>query len=115
MLLGLFSRRFGGLLPAAVAEHAGDMLWAMMVYFGFRALLAAKSLRTVIGLSLLFSFGIEFSQLYQAEWINDIRGTVLGALILGHGFLWADLVRYAGGILIGAVLDRWGMSKWMRL
>ncbi|MGE8034041.1 DUF2809 domain-containing protein [Lysinibacillus sp. NPDC093692] len=103
--LGLASRNWSTLLPSFVAQNAGDILWAMMVYFGFRLLLVGKSVLTAIWLSLLFSFGIEFSQLYQEDWINQIRGTTLGALILGKGFLVEDLVRYTAGIIIATVLD----------
>jgi glycopeptide antibiotics resistance protein len=106
ILLGLSSRKYGDFLPRFVAENAGDALWAMMVYFGFRFLLVRKSILTAVLLSLLFSFGIEFSQLYQASWINQIRGTVLGALVLGKGFLMVDLIRYTIGIIIGSLLDR---------
>ncbi|WHY88500.1 DUF2809 domain-containing protein [Neobacillus novalis] len=106
ILIGLASRKYGPLLPEFVAQNAGDALWAMMVYFGFRFLLVRNSLPTAIWLSLLFSFSIEFSQLYQADWINQIRGTVLGGLILGKGFLTADLIRYTAGIIIATFLDR---------
>lgn len=106
ILFGLASRKFGNLLPLFAAQNAGDMLWAMMVYFGFRFLLVRKSLLTAIWLSFLFSFGIEFSQMYQADWINQIRGTLLGALILGKGFLTVDLIRYTAGIITAAVLDK---------
>ncbi|MFJ5565711.1 ribosomal maturation YjgA family protein [Lysinibacillus xylanilyticus] len=106
IILGLFSRKWSILLPAFVAQNAGDMLWAMMVYFEFRLLLVRKSTLTAVWLSFLFSFGIEFSQLYQEDWINQIRGTTLGALILGKGFLIEDLVRYTVGIIIATVLDK---------
>ncbi|MDN4074997.1 DUF2809 domain-containing protein [Fictibacillus terranigra] len=108
---GLASRKWSHLLPLLAAQNAGDVLWAMMVYFGFRFLLIQKGLPTAICLSLLFSFGIEFSQLFQADWINHIRNTLFGALILGKGFLIADLFRYAAGILIAAVLDIMTLSK----
>jgi hypothetical protein len=106
IILGLASRKFSDLLPVFLAENAGDMLWAMMVYFGFRFLLVRKTLLTAITLSLFFSYLIEFSQLYQADWINQLRGTVLGALILGKGYLTVDLIRYAAGIILAAVLDK---------
>ena len=67
IILGLASRKFDHLLPPFVAENTGDMLWAMMVYFGFRFLLIQKGVFIALGLSFLFSFGIEFSQLYQAD------------------------------------------------
>lgn len=106
ILLGLASRKWGSLLPSFVAQNAGDMLWATMVYFGFRFLLVRKSTLVAISFSFLFSFGIEFSQLYQQDWINQIRETTLGALILGRGFLIEDLIRYTVGIILATVLDK---------
>lgn len=106
ILLGLSSRKYSNFIPLFIAQNAGDVMWAMMAYFGFRFLFICKSLVTAIWLSLFFCFGIEFSQLYQAEWINQIRGTFLGALILGKGFLVVDLIRYAVGIMIATTLDR---------
>ena len=41
--------------------------------------------------ALLLSFAVEFSQLYQADWIDALRANRFGALVLGRGFLWADL------------------------
>jgi glycopeptide antibiotics resistance protein len=105
IILGLASRIYGQSLPRFVAENAGDMLWAMMVYFGFRFLFVRRGIPFAAFLSFLFSFGIEFSQLYQAEWINQVRSTVIGALVLGHGFLVVDLFRYSAGIFIAAFLD----------
>lgn len=110
IIFGLASRKFSPLLPIFVAENAGDALWAMMVYFGFRFLLVRKSLLTAIFLSFLFSYGIEFSQMYQAEWINQLRGTQLGSLILGKGFLIVDLIRYAIGIIVATVMDKMALS-----
>ncbi|MGX6443885.1 ribosomal maturation YjgA family protein [Neobacillus sp. K501] len=110
ILLGLASRKYSSPLPPFLAENAGDALWAMMVYFGFRFLLVRKSLFASICLSLLFSFGIEFSQLYQADWLNQIRATTIGALILGQGFLMVDLVRYLAGIIIATIMDK-ALSK----
>ncbi|WP_350224340.1 DUF2809 domain-containing protein [Lysinibacillus sp. fls2-241-R2A-57] len=112
--LGLASRKWSTLLPSFVAQNAGDILWAMMVYFGFRLLLVRQSTLTAILLSFLFSFGIEFSQLYQEDWINQIRGTSLGALILGKGFLVEDLVRYTVGIMIATVLDKLALKFTLR-
>ncbi|TQR19112.1 DUF2809 domain-containing protein [Psychrobacillus vulpis] len=106
VLLGLASRKWSFLLPLFVAQNAGDMLWAMMVYFGFRFLLVGKSPLSATCLSLMFCFGIEFSQLYQEDWINQIRATTLGALVLGKGFLAVDLFRYIVGIVIATVLDK---------
>lgn len=106
IFLGLASRKFSHFLHPFVAENAGDILWAMLVYFGFRFFLVRKSLITSICISLMFSFGIEFSQMYQADWLNQIRGTSLGALVLGKGFLTVDLIRYTTGIIVVTILDK---------
>ena len=104
--LGLFSRRFSNLLPDFISQHAGDMLWSMMIYFGFRFLLLGKKILLAMVGSILFCFGIEFSQLYQADWINELRNSTMGALILGKGFLVVDLVRYLSGIAIACLVDK---------
>ncbi|GGD84366.1 hypothetical protein GCM10010911_48330 [Paenibacillus nasutitermitis] len=105
MILGISSRSFAESLPVFVSSHFGDALWAGMIYFGFRFLWVHASLRRALALSLIFCFAIEFSQLYQAGWINDIRSTLLGGLILGKGFLAVDLIRYSAGILISYGAD----------
>jgi glycopeptide antibiotics resistance protein len=55
-------------------------------------------------IALTLSYAIELSQLYQAAWINGIRDTRLGGLLLGHGFLWSDLLCYTVGITFGALV-----------
>lgn len=106
IILGIGSREYASVLPHIIARHFGDALWAALIYFGLRALLVRKSVLQTFLLSLGFCIAIECSQLYQAAWINVIRSTMLGGLILGRGFLYIDLVRYAAGIVIAYVVDR---------
>mgnify|MGYP002402228889 CR=1 FL=1 len=103
--LGLGTRAYAGTLPKFIADHAGDALWAAMVYAGFRALLAGRSRVWAFGAALGFSFAIEFSQLYRADWINGARETALGALVLGKGFLAVDLARYFVGCAFAFGID----------
>ncbi|HNV69644.1 MAG TPA: DUF2809 domain-containing protein, partial [Candidatus Ozemobacteraceae bacterium] len=51
-------------------------------------------------------FLIELSQLCQADWLNAIRQTRLGAIVLGFGFLWSDLACYICGAGVAALIDR---------
>lgn len=46
------------------------------------------------------------SQLYHAPWIDSIRATSLGGLVLGFGFLVSDLICYTCGVLIAYFFDR---------
>lgn len=107
IVLGLASRIFSNLLPDSIANHAGDTLWAMMVYFIFRFIFVERSQGLAFCLGVIFCFFIEFSQLYQADWINVIRSTLLGGLIFGKGFLVVDLLRYSVGIVIAFMIDKW--------
>ncbi|WP_338785900.1 DUF2809 domain-containing protein [Metabacillus sp. FJAT-53654] len=91
--------------PNEITVHLGDVFWASMVFFLFRLLLQQRSILITILFSVIFSFGIEISQLYQSDWINSIRNTLIGGLILGRGFLWIDLLRYSLGILISVVIE----------
>ena len=106
MGLGLASRRYGDYLPALLADYAGDTLWALFVFLGLSALVPGVRLRYRTGAALAFAFLIESSQLYHAPWIDAVRATKLGGLVLGFGFLWTDLVCYTVGILVGAAFDR---------
>ena len=103
---GLATRRYGAHLPAFVAEYGGDTLWALMVFLGIGALAPGWSTWRVAGVALATAFVVEISQLYRAPWIDAVRNTRLGGLVLGQGFLWSDLPCYAAGVAIGAVIER---------
>jgi hypothetical protein len=102
---GLASRRYAWLLPAYLGKYPGDALWALMVFLLWGlALPKASSLR--IGLYALgTSFADEFSQFYQAPWINGIRSTTMGHLLLGSAFAWPDLVAYTVGVALGVLAE----------
>ncbi len=104
MLLGILSRKVEG-LSILIGAYAGDTLWAMMVFLGLAFLFKRKSTVWIALGALIFSFGIEVSQLYHAPWIDAIRATTLGGLILGYGFLWSDLACYTVGVILGSLLD----------
>ena len=83
------------------------MLYGHLWYFSyFLFYLTKKSTIFILVISIIFSYGIEISQLYHAPWIDSIRATTLGGLILGFGFLWSDLICYTVGIVIGAIIDK---------
>ncbi len=104
MILGILSRKIGN-LPEIISLYSGDILWALMVFLIISFIFNKKSTIFTISWAIIFSYSIEISQLYHAPWIDAIRNTTLGSLILGFGFLWSDLVCYTIGILIGIVID----------
>ncbi len=105
VVLGLASRRFPTMLPRALGNHPGDALWALMLFLGWAFVFPAARSRTLAICAIATAFGVEAMQLYQAPWIVAIRSTTLGHLVLGSGFLWADLVAYTVGVAIGVTID----------
>jgi hypothetical protein len=97
-------------LPKSLSNHGGDALWALMIFVGMGFLLPRASTWLVGLLALLFAWCVEFSQLYQAPWIDAIRATLPGRLVLGTTFLWPDLPAYAAGVALGA----WAEWRWRR-
>ena len=91
--LGLISRRI-----AWIPAETGDALWAMMVFCFWRIILCRKTLRLVAIVSLATAYLVEFSQLITWPWLVSLRGTTLGHLVLGQGFLWVDLLAYTIGV-----------------
>jgi hypothetical protein len=104
-VLGIGSRRYAHALPGLIAAYAGDTLWALAAFAGIGLLLPRASTRVVDLLALSLSIAVELSQLYHAPWIDSIRQTTVGGLILGFGFLWSDLICYAFGVGLGVAIE----------
>jgi hypothetical protein len=102
---GLASRRLGHALPLFVATYAGDTLWAAMVFVALAFLFPRAPTRMLALSALAFAYADEISQLYHAPWIDAIRRTTPGALVLGWGFLWSDVACYAAGVALAAGVD----------
>jgi hypothetical protein len=106
--LGLASRRPG--LSPFVHAYVGDALYAVMVTLLLRA---AFPRRPVAFPALALCFAIEASQAVHPPWLDALRATRLGALVLGRGFLWSDLVCYTVGVgAVAGVEAAWG--RWGR-
>ncbi|CAM3493658.1 DUF2809 domain-containing protein [Flavobacterium chungbukense] len=84
----------------------GDFLYAVMIYSLVRIFLPFKDALVIAFLSLLICYGIEFLQLYQAEWIIELRKTIFGRYVLGQGFLWSDILAYTFGILFVFMIEK---------
>ena len=114
MLLGLASRRFFGDVPF-IRAYMGDVLWALMVFFGFAFVFNRWSTKAIGLAAVLFSFGIEASQLYHAPCIDELRATRLGGLVLGFSFGWSDLLCYSVGVAVGMLIEVYTNRSAIRL
>lgn len=106
IVLGLASRRWPSALPAFLGKYPGDTLWALMVFFGWRALRPRARARDVALPAMATCVIVECAKLWRAPWLVDFRGTTLGHLLLGHVFSWQNLAAYALGVLAGTALER---------
>jgi hypothetical protein len=106
LLCGLLSRSELVPLPVFVSTYAGDTLWALTVFWCVCILMPHWKTWKIALSAILFSFVIEFSQLYDAPWIDNVRHNRLGGLVLGFGFKTSDLVCYLVGILVGTFIVR---------
>jgi hypothetical protein len=102
--MGLATRKMPQLFHPWIAEYGGDTLWAAMFVFLFRAIWPRPPLWKVAVGTSLFATAIEISQLYHAPWIDTIRKTFLGSMLLGFGFLWSDLGCYFAGVVLGCLV-----------
>jgi hypothetical protein len=104
--MGLLWR--SGLVPLSdfVAKYGGDALWALVVFLCFGIVFPRSSMVRIALAAVCFAWGVEFLQLYHVPWIDGIRSTGLGRLVLGSTFNGPDLVAYVIGIGLG-VLAEW--------
>jgi hypothetical protein len=101
ILFGILSRKIS-FIPLWI----GDFLYAVMIYVLVRIFFTNKKASFIIVLALLICYGIEFLQLYQADWIIDLRKTLFGRYVLGQGFLWSDILAYTFGIAIAFIIEK---------
>lgn len=106
MIAGLGSRAYAGPGAAFIHMYVGDVLYATLYYWTFRWVAPLRPRPWAAAWTWALCCLIEVGQLYQAPWINALRATRLGGLVLGFGFLWSDLVCYALGVMLGWGLDR---------
>lgn len=90
-------------LPEFCILYVGDVLWGAL-FFTLAAWLAprATALRLCCCATATVE-AIELGQLYQAPWVQEIRATALGGLLLGHSFSWSDLLCVALGTSAAAL------------
>ena len=102
IFLGLFSRY--GFIP--FPSLVGNIIWATFIYFVIRIIYIKQKKYIVAIISSIFLILIEFSQLYHAPWINDIRNFSLAGIVLGYCFHYDDLLSYIFGVFVGFMIDK---------
>jgi hypothetical protein len=101
--LGLLSRCYP--LPGILAEYTGDALYAAAGFAGLALLFVGATTRSLAMTAFVLSAAVEFSQLLSWPWLDDLRSTLCGRLVLGSGFKWPDMVAYSLGAMAAASVD----------
>jgi len=85
--------------------YAGDIVYPMFWYFLLRLMWWNSSRSFCAFLIFGFCTLIEMSQLIDTPFLNHLRHHFLGAILLGSGFDWPDILYYALGLRLAVVLE----------
>ncbi len=99
IIIGLLSR--SDMIPEFIYPFLGDYLYAIMYFFIAGFVFSEMESWKIALVSIFICYAIELAQFYQADWIENIRSYKLGGLILGHSFLWSDMICYTLGRMTG--------------
>jgi hypothetical protein len=105
LITGLLSRSLGLDKTHFIVSHVGDILWAAFIYYLVRLIQPKLRSEASALFAAVFCLAIEFQQLYQAEWLLELRSNKILALVLGHSYSTADLLCYTSGIVLALLLD----------
>ena len=92
-------------LPDYLVKYGGDALWALVVFLGLGLLFPRHSTSSIAWGAFALSWAVEFLQLYHAPWIDAIRATLPGRLLLGSTFHVPDLAAYVIGVEVGGIAE----------
>ena len=114
IVTGLAVRARKQWFPGWFNDYAGDALYAVMMYF-LVSLVTGTHPSAKALIALVLCYIIEFSQMFQFEWLNAIRQTTPGRLVLGSGFLYSDLAAYLIGVVAAFFIDILLQRRWLNL
>lgn len=80
-----------------IGNLAYECFWVLFVMF---LLPQIPPFRAAVAVCLA-SFAVEFLQLWQPPWLQALRATLFGKLVLGNSFYRADFPQYVVGSLLG--------------
>ncbi len=113
IVAGLALRRFGlGLgVPAFVVKYGGSVLWSAMVFFLVALASPRLSGLQIASVAGVIAIGVELFRLIHTPWLDDLRLTLAGALLLGRIFSVWNILAYFAGILLALLVDRLTLAE----
>lgn len=97
-----------------LASYTGDTLWPVMFFFLARMLFPTASGRSITLGVLSLTLTLEFGQLCQLEFLQQLRKLPLIRFALGNTFLWSDVACLSVGTAIAFLIDlsmQWAIDR----
>jgi hypothetical protein len=104
--VGLMVHLGGSFLPPVFRDILGDALWAMMIVWWMGVAAPQLPLRTRGLAALAVCVAVELSQRYHTPFLDALRATLPGHLVLGSGYDPRDFLGYTAGVVVAVVLAR---------
>lgn len=105
LFFALYLRSIWQYLPFFINIWIGDFLWAMMLFWCCRIVVLQIDGKKLALWLIIFCWLIEASQTIHTPSLDAFRNTTFGGLLLGHGFLWSDIITYTIGIICAYFID----------
>lgn len=102
--LAITTRTHSSWFHPFIVKYGGDTIWAGMFLFLLRIFFTKTKLWKLAMITFAAGVADETLQLYHAPWIEAIRHTRIGGLMLGFGFLWSDIICYGVGVIIAYII-----------
>ncbi len=102
-----YAIRFSHILPEYFHDAGGSIAYQIFWMLLVLLIYPSANLRLTAIWVCIGSCAIEFLQLYQPPWLQAIRATFPGRLVLGTTFLWSDFPAYFVGSYLGWLWVRW--------
>jgi hypothetical protein len=102
--VGLTVHLGGSFLPPIFRDLLGDALWAMMIVWWMGVAAPQLPLRSRGLAALAVCVAVELSQRHHTPWLDALRRTLPGHLVLGSGYDPRDFPAYAVGVVVAVVL-----------
>jgi hypothetical protein len=77
----------------------------MVAFMIIAILMRSQSTGRIAFIALLVCFTIEALKLVPSEFLASVRHMTVGHLILGHAFMWQNLIAYTVGIVAAICVD----------
>lgn len=102
--LGVFSKLYRGPFQEWFNFYFGGLLYEVFWCLIIAAIVPKVSKIKIVIIVLIITCSLEFLQLFHHPFLETIRSTFLGRILIGHSFSWYDFPYYIIGCGFGYVI-----------